>query len=386
MMKMKFASPAFILLSLALLTAGCTKKGFPVPPASTVPLFSYTVDNNGFAPATVTFTNESIVPEANGVPSYSWNFGDAGTSTLANPTHLYSAPGVYSATLVIKMTISDEIRELSKDIIIKNSAATGIPVFFTNGTLVYSGFLNSDAPVFSALPVGPFQGCYDLEIDTVNSKLYISDADAKKIYQCNLDGTGLIDFRTNLLGPDGLAIDYTGNKLYWDTDDGVQRADLSSTDVSQKEDFVTGQSAYDPEGVSIDPVNRKLYWTSYEDGGGVWRKNLDGTGQEQLTPLVLVSGGSTLVAANKLFFDFYNASGDIHVKSANLDGTSMGTISTNNSKVIFGIGYDPKGGKIYWGDRSAGKIMRANTDGSVVEAWYVKTGSSPRGIVFGKRK
>jgi PKD repeat protein len=380
-MKMKFVSPALILMSLALLTAGCTKKGFPVPPASTVPLFSYTVDNNGFAPAMATFTNESIVPEANGIPSYSWNFGDGGTSTLENPTHLFSSPGVFSAKLVVKMTISEEIKELSKDIVIKNSAATGIPVFFTNGTLVYSGFLNSDAPVFSALPIGPFQDCYDLEIDTVNSKLYISDFDAKKIYQCNLDGTGLVDFRTGLPGPDGLAIDYAGNKLYWDTDDGIQRADLSSSDVSQKENFVTGQTN-DPEGVSVDPVNRKLYWTNYN--GGVWMKNLDGTGETQIIPLV--EGGSTLVVGNKLYFDQWVATGDIHIKSANLDGTGISTITTGISKIVFGIGYDPKEAKLYWGDRSVGRIRRGNTDGSGIVTWFERTGSSPRGIVFGKRK
>jgi len=352
-----------------------------VPPASTVPLFSFTLDNNGYAPATATFKNESIVPEANGIPSYLWNFGDGGTSSEENPTHVFTSPGVFSVKLTVKMTISEEIKELSQDIIIKNSKATGIPVFFTNGTQVFSGLLNSDAPVFSALPVGPFEDCYDLEIDTVNSKLYISDFDAKKIYRCNLDGTGLTDFRTGLLGPDGLAIDYAGNKLYWDTDNGIQRADLSSNDVNQKEDFVTGQ-ANDPEGVSVDPINRKLYWTNYN--GGVWMKNLDGTGETQIIPSV--EGGSTLVVGNRLYFDQWVASGDIHIKSANLDGTGIGTITTGMSKVVFGIGYDPAAGKLYWGDRTPGRIMRGNTDGSGIEIWYEKSGSSPRGIVFGKRK
>ncbi len=33
--------------------------------------------------------------------TYSWNFGDGGTSTLANPTHFYSAPGAYTVTLTV---------------------------------------------------------------------------------------------------------------------------------------------------------------------------------------------------------------------------------------------------------------------------------------------
>lgn len=360
---------------------GCRKPGYPVPPASTVPLFSYTISNDGFAPASVTFTNESIVPEPAGIPSYFWNFGDGTSSTAVNAEHNYSTAGVYEVKLVITMSVSLEIKELSQDIVIKNRNASGTPVFFTNGASVYSGLLNSDPPIFTALPIGPFSDSYDLAYDTVNSKLYISDFDSKTIYRCDPDGGNLIEFRTGLLGPDGLEIDYAGNMLYWDTDDGIQRADLASTDVNQKEDFVTGQ-ANDPEGVSIDAVNRKLYWTNYN--GGVWMKNLDGTGETLIIPAV--EGGSTLVIGNRLYFDQWVATGDIQLKSSNLDGTGISTITTDISKVVFGIGSDPEGNKIYWGDRTPGKIMRSNLDGSSIETWYTSSGSSPRGIVFGKKK
>jgi PKD repeat protein len=380
-MNMKLVNKIFVLLCLAFLLSGCKKPGYPVPPASTVPLYSYTIDNDGFAPATVTFINESIVPEPAGIPSYFWNFGDGTSSTLANPTHLYAAAGVYPVKLVVTMSVSLEIKELSKDIVIKNLNASGIPVFFTNGKTVYSGLLNEDPPVFTALPIGPFMDSYDLAYDTVHTKLYISDFDANKIFQCDPDGKNLIEFRTGLSGPDGLAIDYAGNKLYWDTDNGIQRADISNADPNQKEDFVTGQ-VNDPEGVSIDPVNKRLYWVNYN--GGVWSKNLDGTGEAEIIPLI--EGGSTLVIGNRLYFDEYVASGDIQLKSANLDGSGISTISTGVSKVVFGIGYDHYAHKIYWGDRTPGKIMRSNLDGSSVETWYQSSGSSPRGIEFGQKK
>jgi hypothetical protein len=376
---MRISVRILLLILFSGLLAGCKKPGYPVPPASTVPLFSYTIDNDGFAPANVTFTNESITPEPAGVPSYFWNFGDGSSSTDANPSHFYSSAGVFDVKLVITMSVSLEIREVLQKVVIKNQNASGIPVFFTNGKNVFSGLLNDDAPIFTALPIGPFQDSYDLAYDTVNSKLYISDFDAKKIFRCDPDGSNLIEFRTNLLGPDGLEIDYGHNQLYWDTDDGIQRADMSSTDVAQVEDFVTGQ-ANDPEGVSIDPVNQKLYWTNYN--GGVWVKNLDGTGETLIIPDI--EGGSTLVIGDRLFFDQYVAAGDIQLKSANLDGTSISTVSTGISKVVFGIGY--AGNKIYWGDRTAGKIMRSNTDGTSVETWYQSNGSSPRGIVFGIKK
>lgn len=379
---MRFVSRIVIVLSLSLMFNSCKDEGFPVPPASTVPRFTYTVENNGYAPATVKFTNVSIVPEEAGSPFYFWDFGDGTKSTQISPEHLYSTSGVFTATLMIKTDVSMEIRQNSKEIVILNSEATGIPVFFTDGSLVYSGFLNDDAPVFAALPIGPFQDSYDLAVDTVNSKLYISDYDASAIYRCNLDGSGLTEFRTGLPGPDGLAIDYIGNKLYWDTDNGIQRADISNSDVNQKEDFVTGQSAGDPEGVSVDQVNRKLYWISYN--GGLWSKNLDGTGETEIIPLV--EGGSTRVIGDRIYFDQWVGSGDIHIKSAKLDGTGISTVATGISRVVFGIGYESEYKKIYWGDRTPGKIMRANTDGSGIETWFQKSGSSPRGIEFGKKE
>ena len=51
----------------------------------------------GTAPLTATFADSSTGV----VSSYAWNFGDGGTSTLQNPSHLYSAVGTYSVSLTV---------------------------------------------------------------------------------------------------------------------------------------------------------------------------------------------------------------------------------------------------------------------------------------------
>ena len=52
---------------------------------------------NGYAPLTVTFTNTST-----GTPtSWSWNFGDGTTSTIQNPTRIYSKAGTYTVKLTV---------------------------------------------------------------------------------------------------------------------------------------------------------------------------------------------------------------------------------------------------------------------------------------------
>lgn len=378
---MKKVSPIFTLVVIALIFNACVKNDFPVPPASTVSKFTFTVDNDKYAPATVTFTNTSIVPTTVGNAFYSWSFGDGTKSTDKDPVHIYNSPGSYEVILTIKTTISQETRIYSENIVILNPNASGIYTYFTDGNLVYSGFLNDDAPAFTALPIGPFDASYGMTIDTLNSKLYISDSGTGKIYRYDTETGVLITFRSGLAGPDGLAIDFKTGKLYWDTDDGIQRTNLSSTTETEVEDFVTGQTN-DPEGVSIDPVNDKLYWVCYD--GGLWSINLDGTAKTQLS--ATPEGGSTLVVGNKLFFDQWIATGDIHIKSSDLDGSNIGTITTGISKLIFGITYEPTTNKIYWGNRSAGTIMRANLDGSGVETWFKKNESSPRGVCFGKKK
>src|SRR6185312_8111486 len=47
--------------------------------------------------ATVNFVNTTSGP---GSPfTFTWNFGDGFNSTLVNPTHVYTAPGLYNITL-----------------------------------------------------------------------------------------------------------------------------------------------------------------------------------------------------------------------------------------------------------------------------------------------
>src|SRR5439155_24224497 len=52
---------------------------------------------SGAAPLTVAFTDTST-----GAPtSWSWSFGDGGTSTLQSPGHVYQSPGTYTVSLSV---------------------------------------------------------------------------------------------------------------------------------------------------------------------------------------------------------------------------------------------------------------------------------------------
>ena len=60
----------------------------------------------GCAPQTVNFTDLSTGP----VTSWSWNFGDGGTSTLQNPSHSYNAVGTYTVNLTVTSAVCNNTK------------------------------------------------------------------------------------------------------------------------------------------------------------------------------------------------------------------------------------------------------------------------------------
>lgn len=371
-----------MLIAVGLVTVNsCSDDSFPVPPASTVPKFTFTIDNEAFAPATAAFANVSIVPERAGTVAYTWNFGDGTSSTEASPVHKFEVPGAYVVKLVVVTSGSLEINEVSQTIVVRDPNATGTPLFFTDGSVVFGSLINNAAPIATPLGINSLLDSYGMVVDTVNDKLYIADFDAKSIFVSDLDGRNLTTFRSNIGQPDAVAIDYETHTLYWDTDSGIRRADMTNTDVNQFEEFVTGHGADDPEGIAIDPVTRTMFWNNYN--GNVWTKKLDGSGEKLL--ITNGGGGSIIVVDNKIYFDDYVASGDIQLRYANFDGTGIATVATSITRVVYGLGYDKHGKKIYWVDRNLNRISRANPDGSGTEAW-LNTASSPRGIAIGRKK
>ncbi len=78
----------------------------------------------GSVPLTVQFTNQSL-----GNPtSFSWNFGDGGSSTESNPIHTYTVPGTYSVTLLT------------------TNAGTGGVATLTNALTATAGIVPSPTP------------------------------------------------------------------------------------------------------------------------------------------------------------------------------------------------------------------------------------------------
>jgi PKD repeat protein len=368
------------LLGLAVLGINsCSENDFPVPSASTVSHFSYTIDNDEFAPATVTFINESVVPDRAGEVSYMWSFGDGESSFLESPTHLYDTPGAYVVNLVVLTTETNEIHEYSQTLVIQDPNASGVQVFFTTGATVFSALINDKQPIPVSIGIDGLNGAYGVAIDTVQDKLYIADFAGDKILVSNLDGSGQQTFRATIGKPTSVAIDYKNNLLYWDTAEGIRRGNLADLTTNQYEDFVTGQLSLDPEGIAIDTVNEMVYWNTYD--GGVWRKTMSGTGQAEIIPGI--GGGSIILVGDRIFYDTYIGTDNSQIRSANLDGTGVATVITSISDIVYGIAYDKFNNKIYWSDRGAAKTSRADLNGTNIQVW---ANTQARGLAIGKFK
>ena len=92
---------------------------------------------SGQAPLPVTFSSSGSVDPEGGSLTYSWTFGDGATSSQANPTHTYQAPGQYTA----RLTVSDGVNStLSNDLTIRVGSPPA-PTILTpsNGALFRAG-------------------------------------------------------------------------------------------------------------------------------------------------------------------------------------------------------------------------------------------------------
>ncbi|MCB0599353.1 MAG: PKD domain-containing protein [Lewinellaceae bacterium] len=69
----------------------------------------------------VSFTDLSTFLPGNAITSWSWSFGDAGTSTAQNPSHTYLSPGTYNVTLTVANAAGCQAT------IVKPVAVAGLP-------------------------------------------------------------------------------------------------------------------------------------------------------------------------------------------------------------------------------------------------------------------
>jgi PKD repeat protein len=101
--------------------AGVTE---PPPPGS--PIVDFVADpTTGEAPLDVLFTDQST----GAITSWSWDFGDGGTSTVQNPSHMYTSAGTYTVSLTVSDSSSSDTETKVNYIVVANPLSAPVADF-----------------------------------------------------------------------------------------------------------------------------------------------------------------------------------------------------------------------------------------------------------------
>jgi len=129
-----YEEPGTYSVSLVVATKAGTdteiKTGFITvsPPVGPDAEFSGT-PRSGEKPLTVQFTDQSKAGTGT-ITSWSWTFGDGGTSTAQDPSHVYDSDGVYAVSLTIQTTVGSNTETKAGYVVVSSgptAAFTGAP-------------------------------------------------------------------------------------------------------------------------------------------------------------------------------------------------------------------------------------------------------------------
>lgn len=376
-----------VILFLAItLTNSCRKYELGNPLPSTVADFSESISNNSYAPCEVVFTNKSLNAEG-----YLWDFGNGQTSTEVSPSVQYATPGLYTVKLTCTQLNDVYYNQLvkTKVINIKDPLAGYTQVlYYTTRTTgpagVYLVVLNDDEPLIQEFePTDYMTRPYGIAVDTVNSKVYVTDYSMECIYRFDADGKNPVRILDSSVPGQEIVADVEGifvndDKIYWGQTGGIYRSNLDGTNP---EAFLSTGFEY-PLDMNFDRVSGKVYLCNDKDAnsGGVFEVNIDGSGFVEIVPDVDVTAIDADFRTGTLFLAGYASAGtlieDYGIYSCKLDGSNLVKIGDYGAKATWGIAMDPKRNKLFWAFKNSnsnpdGKIVRANLDGTNAEDWIV---------------
>ena len=227
-----------------------------------------------------------------------------------------------------------------------------------------SDFSGSNAhPIVTNLPASP----ESIAIDRFDRKVYWTlDGSVNQIRRANLDGSSVETVLDNGAGPNVIAIDVLGRKMYFggEDDQSIHRANLDGTNL----EFLANFAGEAVTSIGVDPVAGHLYWT-VERAADLYRSNLDGTNAG-----LLIDGPAPNENFGRLESVFVDPL-ENQLYLIDEDDSRIYTMALPNDSPTFfkpddllhprDMTIDVAGRRLYW--TQAGGIFSSQLDGSGVE-------------------
>jgi len=182
------------------------------------------------------------------------------------------------------------------------------------------------------------------------------------VSKANLNGTVQKQLCTQEFGFTGVAVDAQNRKMYLASRNMIERADL---DGSNRQVLVT---SINPEDIALDLSAGKMYWPDYTYSLAVIKRaDLDGKTVDTLTSHLGngcdLRGMAIHVSGGKIYWVERMAD---RIRRANLDGSGIQTILQCSDQVVNTWDVAIYGSHVYWTDASYDSISRADLDGDNV--------------------
>jgi len=215
-------------------------------------------------------------------------------------------------------------------------------------------------------------------VDPERGKLYWSTPSKGFLSRANLDGSDaeVMVYSAGMNTIVGLCVDAATGILYWTYDwwPGIGRTDPDRNDIT----LLISQTQR-PEGIALDAADNRVYWVDYSTDV-IHRSDMGG---ESVEVLLTDPGGPHDIALDLRHNKMYWTNEAGRIQRANLDGSIIETVidgSTLGAKPI-SLALDVMGKRMYWIDEYGPAICVSDMDGTGSE-WICSISYSPGGIAL----
>ncbi|KAJ0015964.1 hypothetical protein NQD34_014254 [Periophthalmus magnuspinnatus] len=204
-----------------------------------------------------------------------------------------------------------------------------------------------------------------LDFDHSEKRLYWLDVGVGKMERMSLDGTGReILANTNVVGAEGIAVDWVGRKLYW-SDSFYGSLHVMELDGRYKKKLITGhfQDGNNtfiitrPRAVAVNPKHGWLYWTDWADKPFIGRAGMDGSNISAIITTKLEWPNALTIdyTTNKIFFADAHLS---YLDFADMDGKNRHRAIAGALPHVFAISLFEDW--VYWTDWNTHTVEKAH--------------------------